>query len=149
MSFNHSPLTDQESGQDHNHIQSEINMTPLIDIMLVLLIIFMVTSSVSIDSGLDIDLPKTQSVRAKNEDKSVLISLDRAGGLYVQGKKVDSENLLSAIQTSLVAESANLVIFQGDENAKLGQAMIIMDTAKRAGAQKFAIAAEEEKHPKQ
>jgi len=147
VSFN-SSLNDHDSEQGQTPIQTEINMTPLIDIMLVLLIIFMVTSSVSLDSGLDIDLPKTQSVRAKNESKSVLVSLDRDGALFVQGKKIDSDQLFAAIQSSLAAESANLVIFQGDENAKLGQAMAIMDTAKRAGAQKFAIAAEEEKHSK-
>ncbi|MBI2520437.1 MAG: biopolymer transporter ExbD [Bdellovibrio sp.] len=148
MSFNSSALNDQNPEEGQGPLQTEINMTPLIDIMLVLLIIFMVTSSVSLDTGLDIDLPKTQSVRAKNENKSVLVSLDKSGGLFVQGKPVNYEQLFTAIQTALAAESANLVIFQGDENAKLGQAMAIMDTAKRAGAQKFAIAAEEQKSSK-
>ncbi len=145
MSFNPFTSDDQESNQGNGPIQAEINMTPLIDIMLVLLIIFMVTSSVSLDSGLDIDLPKTQTVRSKNENKSVLVSLDKAGALYVQGKKVEEDALFAAIQSSLAAESSNLVIFQGDQNARLGQAMAIMETAKRAGAEKFAIAAQEEK----
>ena len=58
----------QNSG-DEEDIVSEINMTPLIDIMLVLLIIFMVTSTAALESGLDIELPKTQITNEKKNDK--------------------------------------------------------------------------------
>jgi biopolymer transport protein ExbD len=127
---------------DEEHIVAEINMTPLIDIMLVLLIIFMVTSSVSLDSGLDIDLPKTSSKIESKEGQAVIVSLDVSGIISVQGKKVEDAELQSAISGYLQSEKTQTVIFEGDQKANLGRVIEIMDIAKKAGAEKFAIAAE-------
>jgi len=127
---------------DDEQIVAEINMTPLIDIMLVLLIIFMVTSSVSLDSGLDIDLPKTSSKTQTKEGQAVIVSLDVAGVISVQGKKVEGHELQSAITNYLQSEKTQTVIFEGDQKANLGRVIEIMDIAKKAGAEKFAIAAE-------
>jgi biopolymer transport protein ExbD len=128
--------------EDNEEIIADINMTPLIDIMLVLLIIFMVTSSVSLESGLDIDIPKTASETNKQEGKSVLISLDKEGRISVQGKVVEWNSLQSAITSALESEGTGLVVFEGDKGSKLGMAVEVMDVAKAAGAEKFAIAAE-------
>ena len=128
--------------EDNDEIISEINMTPLIDIMLVLLIIFMVTSSVSLESGLDIDIPNTVSDTNKQEGKSVLVSLDKDGKISVQGKIVDWNSLQVSISEALKTEQTGLVVFEGDKSSKLGMAVEIMDVAKAAGAEKFAIAAE-------
>jgi biopolymer transport protein ExbD len=119
-----------------------INMTPLIDIMLVLLIIFMVTSSITLESGLDIDIPKTRSQTTENENKAVIISLDNKQNIYIQGKIVAFENLSSEISKNLNDASTELVIFEGDKLATLGKTIEIMDIAKEAGAKRFAIAAE-------
>lgn len=127
---------------DNEDIIADINMTPLIDIMLVLLIIFMVTSSVSLESGLDIDIPKTASDTNKHEGKSVLISLDASGKVSVQGKVVEWNSLQAAITSAIESEGTGLVVFEGDKGSKLGMAVEVMDVAKAAGAEKFAIAAE-------
>ncbi len=127
---------------DRDSIISEINMTPLIDIMLVLLIIFMVTSSVSLESGLDIDLPKTKTETTSQEGKAVLISLDRHGSISVQGKEVDLTGLKTAIKDAMTSEKTSLVVFEGDRKSNLGKTIEIMDIAKSAGAEKFAIATE-------
>jgi biopolymer transport protein ExbD len=127
---------------DEEHIVAEINMTPLIDIMLVLLIIFMVTSSVSLDSGLDIDLPKTSSKIESKEGQAVIVSLDVSGIISVQGKRVEGADLQNAISGYLQSEKTQTVIFEGDQKANLGRVIEIMDIAKKAGAEKFAIAAE-------
>lgn len=127
---------------DDEQIVAEINMTPLIDIMLVLLIIFMVTSSVSLDSGLDIDLPKTSSKTETKEGQAVIVSLDVSGIISVQGKKVEGAELQAAISGYLQSEKTQTVIFEGDQKANLGRVIEIMDIAKKAGAEKFAIAAE-------
>ena len=124
------------------NIIAEINMTPLIDVMLVLLIIFMVTSSVSLESGLDIDIPNTVSDTNKQEGRSVLVSLDKDGKISVQGTLVDWNSLQSAISEALKSEQTGLVIFEGDKSSQLGMAVEVMDVAKAAGAEKFAIAAE-------
>ena len=133
-------MNTNQNGSDD--IVAEINMTPLIDIMLVLLIIFMVTSSVSLDSGLDIDLPKTSSKIESKEGQAVIVSLDVSGIISVQGKKVESAELQNAISGYLQSEKTQTVIFEGDQKANLGRVIEIMDIAKKAGAEKFAIAAE-------
>ena len=127
---------------DSDSIIAEINMTPLIDIMLVLLIIFMVTSSISLESGLDIDLPKSQISSGSKEGSAVLVSLDRHGSISVQGKAVGMDGLKVAIAQAIADEKSSLVVFEGDRDSNLGKTIQIMDIAKSAGADKFAIATE-------
>ena len=127
---------------DSDSIIAEINMTPLIDIMLVLLIIFMVTSSISLESGLDIDLPKSQISSGSKEGSAVLVSLDRHGSISVQGKEVGMDGLKAAITQAIADEKSSLVVFEGDRDSNLGKTIQIMDIAKSAGADKFAIATE-------
>lgn len=134
------------SDNDHEEFQgiNDLNLTPLIDIMLVLLIIFMVTSSISLDSGLDIDLPKTSSTTQKESGNVVIVSLDSQGNISIQGQKADSspELLKTQIAHALQQEKTDEVIFEGDTGSKLGRMIEIMDIAKNAGAQKFSIATE-------
>ena len=132
----------QNSGDDAD-IVAEINMTPLIDIMLVLLIIFMVTSTAALESGLDIELPKTQVTNEKKQDEILILTLDKDGKVAVQGKIVPDAELLEKIQMSLKELKTESVILEGDTKAFLGKAVEIMDMAKSAGAKNFSIAAEE------
>ena len=127
---------------DQDNIMSEINMTPLIDIMLVLLIIFMVTSSITLESGLDIDIPKTKSKTTSHKGNAVIISLNSSGQISVQGKKTSMDTLEIDIKAALISAKSSLVVFEGDQSSKLGSAIEIMDIAKAAGAEKFAIAAD-------
>jgi len=131
-------FSSEESDED---IVSDINMTPLIDIMLVLLIIFMVTSSIATQSGLEIDLPEAASGKeGDSETKAVLVSLGRSGLITVQGQRVLIENLQSLIEEQLKLAGTKFVVFEGDESANLGLAVKVMDMAKLAGAERFAIA---------
>lgn len=127
---------------DRDEIVSEINMTPLIDVMLVLLIIFMVTSSISLESGLDVDLPDSATKGQAKAGTAVVVSLLTDGSLAVQGKKVERLFLESKISEALLAEKTNLVILEGDQASRLGMAVEVMDIAKAAGASSFAIATE-------
>ncbi|MBF0314527.1 MAG: biopolymer transporter ExbD [Oligoflexia bacterium] len=124
-------------------ILAEINMTPLIDIMLVLLIVFMVTSSITLESGLDIELPKTSAKTEQKSNNVVIISLDAAGTVSIQGKKIekkDQVDLKAEIASALTREKSDEVIFEGDTSSTVGKMIEIMDIAKSAGAQKFAVA---------
>lgn len=127
---------------EKDDIVAEINMTPLIDIMLVLLIIFMVTSSVSLESGLDIDLPKTSSQTTPQKSDALIISLAKDGQISIGGKIFSGSDLKLEISQALKATNADFVVFEGDRTAQIGKAIEIMDIAKEAGAKKFAIAAE-------
>lgn len=132
-------------GKDDNDgdIVADINMTPLIDVMLVLLIIFMVSSSAAIESGMDIELPKTAQTNEKSDSEILVLSLDKDGNIAIQGKKVLPEEITREIASELKKLNTESVILEGDTLANLGKAVELMDMAKVAGAKNFSIAAEE------
>lgn len=125
-------------------IVAEVNLTPLIDIMLVLLIIFMVTSTAALESGLDIELPKTSITNEKKQDEVLIITLSKDGKVALQGKLVADDKLSSEMVAKLAELKTESVILEGDTQAFLGKAVEIMDIAKSAGAKNFSIAAEED-----
>jgi len=120
-------------------ILSDINMTPLIDIMLVLLIIFMITSSVQLGSGLDIELPDSQ-IQSTKTDKPIIISIEKSGRINFNGEflsmKILEEELLREVEKSDSKE----VILKGDRSVALEKLVSIMDMATRVGAKSFTIA---------
>ena len=127
-------------GQQEGEIVSEINMTPLIDIMLVLLIIFMVTSSAAIESALDVQLPEAASAGAK-PGEALNVTLTKEGLISVQGEKIDAGSLQASIAAGLKKLNSDTVVFEGDGQSTLDRAVEIMDIAKSAGAKNFSIAA--------
>lgn len=134
------------SGDDNDgDIVAEINMTPLIDVMLVLLIIFMVSSTAALESGMDIELPKTALTNEKKDSEILVISLGKDGNVAVQGKSVKPEEITRKIASELKSLKTESVILEGDTSANLGRAVELMDMAKVAGAKNFSIAAEEGK----
>lgn len=132
-----------DGGDDDDTIVAEINMTPLIDIMLVLLIVFMVSSTAALESGMDIELPKTALTNEKKEAEILVISLSKNGNVAVHGKQVKPEDISRKIASSLSELKTDSVILEGDTSANLGKAIELMDMAKVAGAKNFSIAAEE------
>lgn len=132
-------------GDDDEDIVAEINMTPLIDIMLVLLIIFMVSSTAALESGMDIELPKTTLTNNKQESEILVITLSKEGRVAVHGKQVETKDISRSIASTLKDLKTDSVILEGDTGANLGRAVEIMDIAKSAGAKNFSIAAEESK----
>lgn len=121
-------------------INAEINMTPLIDIMLVLLIIFMVSSSAAIESGLDVNLPEVNAVSDKT-DEILVISLNKEGQVAVKGEITAPELLRDKIAQALKDLKTESVILEGDGESQLSETMAVMDVAKMAGAKTFSIAA--------
>jgi biopolymer transport protein ExbD len=124
-------------------IMAEINITPLTDIFLVLLIIFMVTSSVLTNNGVDVNLPQASPQTSQAQPEGVIVSLLPRGGMSVNGKVLaagDYPSLESSLKGAFSQTTSRLVILEGDREAYLGSAIEIMDSARRAGAEKFAIA---------
>ena len=129
---------DSESGGD---IVAEINITPLVDVMLVLLIIFMVTSSVMSQMGMEVSLPKASSGSSGAQPEGVIVTLLPDGFVKVNGKAVSGMAELEAkVREAIPQARSPLVVLEGDQKAFLGNAIEVMDAARRAGAQKFAIA---------
>ncbi|MBC7712671.1 MAG: biopolymer transporter ExbD [Rhizobacter sp.] len=133
-------IGNDDDGED---IVAEINMTPLIDVMLVLLIIFMVSSTAAIESGMDIELPKTALTNKKDDAEILVIALGKDGKVAIQGKATLPEDITRKIASELKTLKTDSVILQGDTASNLGRAVELMDMAKVAGAKNFSIAAEE------
>lgn len=117
----------------------EINITPLTDIFLVLLIIFMVTASVAVESATHVDLPSAASTTPEN--KGVIVTYTANHELFVNSKDVPEREFEPALRDALARVDAKIVIFQGDRTVLLGEMVRILDLAKSAGAEQIAIAA--------
>jgi biopolymer transport protein ExbD len=118
---------------------AEINITPLTDIFLVLLIIFMITTSVMIESAAKVNLPK--ATQTTQEARGLTVSITADNKIYVNQMLVDPSQLEPTLRDLLADDPKKLVILQGDESVILGEAVHVMDIAKRAGAQAISIAA--------
>jgi biopolymer transport protein ExbD len=129
-------------GDENSEIFAEINITPLTDIFLVLLIIFMITSSAMIESGGKVNLPK--AVATQSESRGTTVTLTPKKEIFVNQKKVNDESLEAALQEALKSSADKTVILRGDRDVLLGETVRIMSIIKRAGASEIAIAAEVE-----
>ena len=141
-----------DGGSDAEGIIAEINITPLTDIFLVLLIIFMVTSSVMSQMGVEVNLPQASQATAQSQPEGVIVTLLPGGGLRVNQDTLragDYEGLESKLTQAFGKTSSRLVILEGDRQAFLGSAIEVMEHARRAGADRFAIATSPEVRPHQ
>jgi biopolymer transport protein ExbD len=136
-------MTPLGGGDDNGDIVAEINITPLTDIFLVLLIIFMITSSAMIESGGKVNLPK--AVATQTESRGTTVTLAPKGKMFVNQKKVNEESLEKALQEVLNNNANKTVILRGDKDILLGETVRVMSIIKRAGATEIAIAAEAER----
>ena len=126
-------------------IMAEINITPLTDIFLVLLIIFMITTSAMVESAAKVNLPKaSQTVQ---EARGLTVSITADNKIFVNQMQVDRSQLEPTLRDLLADDPKKLVILQGDQSVMLGEAVHVMDLAKRAGAQAISIAAQKELSP--
>jgi len=128
---------------DNSEIFAEINITPLTDIFLVLLIIFMITSSAMIESGGKINLPK--AVATRTESRGTTVTLTPKHEIFVNQKKVSEDSLEKILQEALATSPDKTVILRGDKDVLLGDTVKVMSIIKRAGASEIAIAAEVER----
>ncbi len=127
---------DVEDGE--GDIVAEINVTPLTDIFLVLLIIFMVTSTALTQQGTKVNLPRAGAGGA--EPSGIMVTATADHRIELNGKAVALDGLRDALQAIFRKGSERNVILQGDRNVVLEQAVQIMTIAKEAGADKIAIA---------
>ncbi|HEY6198636.1 MAG TPA: biopolymer transporter ExbD [Candidatus Binatia bacterium] len=123
-------------------IVAEINITPLTDIFLVLLIIFMITSSAIIESGGKVNLPA--AARTETAPRGVAVTLTPERDIYVNQKKVPKDDLEETLRGVLGAGGEKIVILRGDRNVPLGEAVWVLSVIKKAGASEIAIAAQAE-----
>ena len=119
-------------------IVAEINITPLTDVFLVLLIIFMVTTSVVANQGKNIDLPGAEVSAATPQ--GVIVSVSPQGEVTINDQPVSEANLYAVLERELTDAREKVVILRGDRKVLLGQAVNILDLAQQAGATGIALA---------
>ena len=115
-----------------NGIKSEVNLTPLIDVMMSLLAIFMITAPL-LTTGIPLDLPKGDGKAIDSPEKTLDISVDRSGKIYVANQEVKLENLTKKI-SALVKENPKIqMMISGDRKADYGRVIEVMALLRAAG----------------
>ena len=125
-------------GRHRTGPMSEINVTPMVDVMLVLLVIFMVTAPL-LTVGVQVDLPKTKASIIRGEDEPLVITVDREGQLFLQETKIELEGLLPRL-TAITGNNPDVRIFvRGDAAIIDRRVMEVMGTINAAGYNKVAL----------
>ena len=117
---------------------SEINVTPFVDVMLVLLIIFMVTAPL-LTAGIKINLPESASVLKNEKNDPVTVSINSKGEIYIQKKKISPNDLIKKL-IALRGQNKDLKVYiKGDKNLNYGKIMDLMSFINRSGFKKVAL----------
>jgi biopolymer transport protein TolR len=121
---------------------AEINVTPLVDVMLVLLIIFMVTAPL-MTSGVTVDLPKTSSQPLNTDSQPLTVSINAEGQIYLQNEQVDLSELVAKLQAIAQNNPDRRIFVRGDKANTYGRIMEVMGTITEGGFTKVALLAEQ------
>ena len=120
---------------------AEINVTPMVDVMLVLLIIFMVTAPL-LTAGIQVDLPESKAAALEQDQEPVSISLDASGALFIDDAPVAAEALparLQQIASSSRQEGGPRIYLRADRGLDYGRVMELMGEINRAGLRRVAL----------
>ena len=123
-----------------NRVISQINVTPFVDVMLVLLIVFMITAPL-LTVGVSVDLPKTKASQLNSKGDPIIISIRKNGELYIQEREIDTLQLLPRLK-AISSGNKNLRIYvRGDKNVPYGLVLDTIAKIKSSGFKKVALVA--------
>ncbi|MBI2235841.1 MAG: protein TolR [Magnetospirillum sp.] len=120
---------------------AEINVTPMVDVMLVLLVIFMVTAPL-MTAGVQIDLPKTDAAPIKGDDQPLSVTVDAHGKVWLQETEVPLEDLVARLKAITAQKPDTRIFIRGDKTIDYGRVMEVMGTLGAAGFSKVALVTE-------
>jgi biopolymer transport protein TolR len=138
------PTVGRRSRGNRRRVMSEINVTPMVDVMLVLLIIFMVSAPL-LTVGVPIDLPQSQAKTLDNDNKEPLtVSVSDKGQIFLQNAEIKTEDLVPKLQAIAQARGGNdaRVFVRGDKKVDYGTMMQVMGRLSGAGFTKVALVTE-------
>ena len=121
---------------------AEINVTPMVDVMLVLLVIFMVTAPL-MTSGVNVDLPKTNAAPLNTDATPLTVTINAQGDIYLQDTPVQLPELVTKLQASSENNSDRRIFVRGDKDLAYGRIMQVMATITQGGFTKVALLAEQ------
>ena len=130
-----------EAGEDRYAPLAEINVTPMVDVMLVLLVIFMVTAPL-LSVGVPLDLPKSHAAALTEPKKPVVISLNREGEVFIGDERVDADQLEPRLAALAAEDPARIVYVRSDKTNTYAQLMDTLGLVNQAGFSKVSLIAE-------
>ena len=120
---------------------SQINVTPLVDVMLVLLVIFMVTAPM-MQQGVQVNLPKAETKALPSLEETVVVSIEKSGRLFINSSEVTSGDLRSKLMTMFANRSKKEVFLKADRDVPYGEVVRIMAEIKGAGIERLGMITE-------
>jgi biopolymer transport protein TolR len=140
------PLMGRQSGRSRYRPMSEINVTPFVDVVLVLLIIFMVAAPL-MTVGVPVDLPRTNATPLNQEKEPLTITVDSQGRIFLQETEVPMEGLVPQLQAIMrnqpQGQPERRIFVRGDRAISYGRVMEVMGTVSAAGFSRVALLAEQ------
>ncbi len=118
----------------------ELNMAPLIDMVFILLIFFLVTTSFVKETGIDINRP-TASTAVSKEKGSILVGITKDGRVYMDKREIDIRAVRANVERALAENPESQVVVVADKESKTGVVIIVMDGCRLAGAENVSLAA--------
>ena len=131
-------FSDQEVQQE----ESEINITPMLDVVFIMLIFFIVTASFVKEAGIDVNRPDAQTAQ-KKEKANILIAISANNEIWIDRRQVDPRAVRANIERLHAENPLGTVVIQADKEAKTETLIQVMDSARQAGVYDVAIAAQE------
>src|SRR6185295_129661 len=128
----------------HHNLMSEINVTPFVDVMLVLLIIFMVAAPL-LTVGVPIDLPETQAKALNSETQPITVSINQQGDVYLQETEIPIDEVVPKLQAIAQAGYEERIYVRGDKTADYGTVMKVMSRISYAGYKNLGLVTEQER----
>jgi len=123
--------------------EAEINLTPMLDVVFIMLIFFIVTASFVKESGLDVNRPDAPTA-VKKESANILVAIGASNEIWISGRRIDPRAVRANIERMHAENPEGAVIIQADKKAFTETLVLVMDSARQAGVFNVSIAAETE-----
>jgi len=123
-------------------VRPTLDVTPLIDVVLQLVIFFMLTTTFSLYQGINVNLPKVVKAE-EHQEKDLVVTITKENRVYLNDREVTVEELAETVKPLFVASQPRVVVIRADQEVKHGKVVEVMDIVKGAGAEKLAIATEQ------
>ena len=121
--------------------EEEINITPMLDVVFILLIFFIVTANFIKEPGLEVNRPDSETAEP-TENAAILIAVGNAGEIYMDGRRIDKRQVKANVVRLLAENPQGSVVIQADEKATADTIMAVMDGAREAGVYNTSLASE-------
>ena len=130
-----------EAGDDRYAPLAEINVTPMVDVMLVLLVIFMITAPL-LTVGVPLDLPKSRAAQLTEPKKPVILSLNREGEVFIGDERVGADELEGRLAALAAEDPTRIIYVRSDRSSTYAQLMDTLGLVNHAGFSKVSLIAE-------